>query len=268
MKMKIKNLFFIAGIWLFLYLFFLLPFSLVYVAHSDAHQTILDFNEWLTALIVVLLGTFWWHIHYPLSLRHAWWGILIGAIPFVPLFIFFQMGDTAWSLQHTPDVWPLIWITVVNAIGVGVSEELIFRGTILTLFRRIFGSYRHAILLSVSLTAILFGAMHLEIGTNFFFPSLTTAINAAGSGFLFGILTICTKSLWPAIILHAAWDVLPMLQKVMNPGTWLADVSPQPFVLSGFLAGVAACVVMVLFGLLIYGVWRRFSHQVVTEKMG
>lgn len=79
--------------------------------------------------------------------------------------------------------------------SVGLSEEVLFRGYIQSLFgeRKVLG---------IVVTAILFAAIHL-LNSSY---SAVSLIYLIFSGLLFSLLREVTGSLWLPIGLHAAWD--------------------------------------------------------------
>jgi len=53
----------------------------------------------------------------------------------------------------------------------------------------------------VAAVAFLYGAASLASG------SLLLGVLAAGCGFTWGLLRVVSRSLWPAVLTHAAWDL-------------------------------------------------------------
>jgi len=73
-----------------------------------------------------------------------------------------------------------------------LGEELLFRGVILAGLRRTFPDGA-----AIAVSAAMFATIHL---------SPVAFVHTGGLGLLFGWLTVRTGSLWPSIILHAAWN--------------------------------------------------------------
>lgn len=90
-----------------------------------------------------------------------------------------------------------------NSLFVGISEELAFRGVLLTPLVRRFGVRRAALY-----GAIAFGAVHSlnSIVTGEVAQALSQSFIAIGMGLWAGYLRLSTGSLYPPIILHAFWD--------------------------------------------------------------
>lgn len=97
----------------------------------------------------------------------------------------------------------ILLILVANALLGSFSEEVIFRGFVYTGLRDALPIWP-----AVLVTALLFGAPHIlnvqligNLGA-----ALGQAVFATFSGIMFLALRIRTGSLWPVILLHAAWN--------------------------------------------------------------
>lgn len=99
--------------------------------------------------------------------------------------------------------WSVGVMLLVNSLIPAVTEELAFRGIIQSTFERIVGM-REAMLIQ----AALFSVVHL---LPMMFPSHFLM------GLLFGYLRLRTRSLYPGMALHAAWNALVVLQEVYLP---------------------------------------------------
>lgn len=97
----------------------------------------------------------------------------------------------------------MLLILLVNTLLVGLSEELMFRGFIYTGLRDAMRIWP-----AILLTSLLFGAPHILnvmlIGN--LSAAVGQAIFAFFTGIMFLALRIRTGSLWPVILLHAAWN--------------------------------------------------------------
>jgi membrane protease YdiL (CAAX protease family) len=104
---------------------------------------------------------------------------------------------------------------VLNAVGyrpvalaglvlaVSACEEVVWRGRPLAAAAAAAGSRRltWTAVGRVAVLAVLYGSAHLASG------SLLLACLAAGCGLAWGLLRVTGRSLWPAIVTHAAWDL-------------------------------------------------------------
>jgi membrane protease YdiL (CAAX protease family) len=88
-------------------------------------------------------------------------------------------------------------------VVVSFCEEVTWRGR--PLADAADGMGRHPLhgraLARVAMVALLYGAASLASG------SLLLGALAAGCGFTWGLLRVAGRSLWPAVITHAAWDL-------------------------------------------------------------
>jgi len=89
----------------------------------------------------------------------------------------------------------------VLVLLISACEEVIWRGRTLAVPSS--GSRRPAgrAVARVALVALLYGGATLASGS-----ALLGAL-AAGCGFAWGLLRVAGRSLWPAIVAHAAWDL-------------------------------------------------------------
>ena len=86
-------------------------------------------------------------------------------------------------------IWALFINLFVVAILPGIGEELLFRGVVQNILKKIFTNYH----ISIWITAILFSAMHMQfLG---FIPRMLL-------GALFGYIYVWSGSLWLSMIAH------------------------------------------------------------------
>ena len=91
--------------------------------------------------------------------------------------------------------WFLVFLAAVSP---GITEELLFRGAILGGLKRDLSTGK-----IVLWQALLFGAVHASI-----YRFLGTALLGA----LFTLVTLRARSLWPAMLLHGAYNALQLLE--------------------------------------------------------
>jgi len=83
----------------------------------------------------------------------------------------------------------------------GLSEEFLYRGFLLAVFARVFAYASGALLIAICLSSIWFGAAHLYQGRR---GIITTFV----VGMIFAGVRVWSGSLFPAIIAHAAVDLV------------------------------------------------------------
>ena len=117
---------------------------------------------------------------------------------------------------------PSLLILIVGMMFVGIYEELLCRGLLFNAFRKYFGESKKAIYLSVFLSSLIFGLMHL--GNLISSPELKIAtaaqvIYATFFGVIFAVIYYRTDNLLPCIILHGVFD--------MTDGFWKCFVTDR-----------------------------------------
>ena len=123
-----------------------------------------------------------------------------------------RLGDAAGLAEDLTSLHPAA-LFLALALSPGLCEELFFRGAVLSGLRRDLPAWR-----VVLWQALLFGAVH---------ASLHRFVPTAFLGALLAALTLRCRSLWPAVLLHTAYngslvlsEHLPWLEASWVP--WLA----------------------------------------------
>ena len=97
---------------------------------------------------------------------------------------------------------------------IGITEEFLCRGWIQNEFLERFGESKKNVIMSIFLSALIFGLMHITnvfATSQNFFETILQILNATAMGFLFGSLYYKTKNIWSVIILHAFYDFALMI---------------------------------------------------------
>lgn len=118
---------------------------------------------------------------------------------------------------------------VVNTCLVGISEETMFRGVLFRGLRARLGLWA-----SIWIGSAVFGLAHVlnALQTGNFAVAALQAVAAFMTGTMFMALRLRTGSLYPVILLHAAWDCLPLMI-----ATHVTDINPeQPLPALAYLA--------------------------------
>ena len=110
----------------------------------------------------------------------------------------------------------VLLVVAVNMLLVAVSEELMFRGI---LFHALWGRYR--LWPAIVLTSLAFGLVHTfnGFGTGRWDQAVMQSIAAFMQGFAYLAIRIRTRSVWPMVLVHAAWDYSLMLGVLAQPVT-------------------------------------------------
>ncbi|MGH8707731.1 MAG: lysostaphin resistance A-like protein [Burkholderiales bacterium] len=192
----------------------LLATSLVYglASPSDTSPWPLVVASAIDALIVLVAAGLRWRkllflfrIH-PIGARR-WMEILAVSLAFVGLMTLYfglleRLGVPFSQATETLSVagWPLWSMLVLVSLMPAFFEELAFRGVIQSSLERIFNA-RDAWLIQ----AALFSLLHLS---PIIFPSHFVM------GLCFGLMRMRSRSLYPGMLLHAAWNALVVFQEV------------------------------------------------------
>ncbi|WP_268846172.1 CPBP family intramembrane glutamic endopeptidase [Flavobacterium aestivum] len=125
-------------------------------------------------------------------------GTLIGAIlqSLTILVIFFKGGFEIVSSNPISNI--IIPLTI--AFTIAIFEEILIRGIIFRIVEEKLGSY-----ISLLITAIIFGALHLANPNSTLLSGLCVGIEA---GLLMGSAYICARNLWFPIAIHFAWNFM------------------------------------------------------------
>lgn len=121
---------------------------------------------------------------------------------FIPLLIL--MSINLWGGIKIENSFLEITFYIISMIFVGFLEEIIFRGF---LFRMM---AKDNLKLAIIITSLTFGVGHiinLLTGASFV-PTLIQIIYATATGYLFAVILVKGKSLWPCIIPHSVVNAL------------------------------------------------------------
>jgi uncharacterized protein len=102
-----------------------------------------------------------------------------------------QLKSATPLLPHDPNENRLFKIVSVTA---GVCEEVLFRGFLLWYLAGWTGT-----MVAVILSSLVFGLGHIYLGTK-------NVPKTAAAGMMLACLAVASRSLWPAILIHAAMD--------------------------------------------------------------
>jgi membrane protease YdiL (CAAX protease family) len=151
---------------------------------------------------------------------------------------------------------------LMSQVLVGVFEETLFRGILFRFLEEGFGSW-----IALTMTALFFGLSHLNNPHATVWSAIAIALEA---GVSLGAAYMATRSLWFAMGLHTAWNVLQgTIFGVAVSGTGApTDSLFQPLIqgnhwLTGGAFGIEASLIAVVLGL---GVGSYFIVHAVRRK--
>jgi membrane protease YdiL (CAAX protease family) len=163
------------------------------------------------------------------------------------LHLLFIAGFVAVAVAGGLPPSTVVLFVLVNTLMVGFSEEVMFRGFLLSAFRGVMGVWP-----AVIVTSVMFGAVHVANGfiTGAWGAAGMQATMAAMSGLAFAAIRVRTGSLWPGIVLHGLWDcgLFLMGQSVVRDGQAAAE------------AGFSLVPALLVLPFAVYGAWL-LRHQ-------
>jgi len=181
-----------------------------------------------------------------LALRRLPRGLALGVLGGLALFsivvgVLWLLGSYR-VIGTNPDAhWLLALLSV--GLGAGVGEEIVTRGVLFRITEEGLGTWW-----ALAISALFFGFAH---GHNPGATAWSSAAIAIEAGVLFALIYHLTRSLWPCIGLHAAWNFAQgTIYGIPVSGThadgWLVSTRTGPDWLSGGVFGAEASVVALL----------------------
>jgi len=169
-------------------------------------------------------------------------GLLAGALLFSTVVLVLWLAGSYHVSGTNPGV---NWLPAVltTGLGAGIAEEIITRGVLFRVVEEGLGTWW-----ALAISALFFGAAHIFNPGATAWSSLAIAIEA---GVLLALIYHVTRSLWPCIGLHAAWNVMQgTFFGIPVSGTeahgWLVSSRSGPDWLSGGVFGAEASVVALI----------------------
>ena len=112
---------------------------------------------------------------------------------------------------------------LIYYISVGLFEEIVCRGAMLTIILRKYGINRKGVYLSVLITSLLFGSAHIInfiMGRFSLLSVLSQIIYATFFGTFFSACLLRSRSIWPIVLSHALFDLCGNLTDLPVNGTY------------------------------------------------
>jgi len=185
------------------------PLGILAVLVIAAGQVVPPLSAVLVLVWTRLSGTPWREIGYVRA--RSWIGSLVAGISFGVVFKFLMKAIVMPLLGADPinhayhylagnraALPAAVWTMIVVA---GFGEETVFRGYVFERLGKLFGRSLTARIVTVLLTAALFGSMH------YFDQGLAGAQQATITGLVFGTVFAVTGRIWMLMCAHAAFDL-------------------------------------------------------------
>jgi len=126
-------------------------------------------------------------------------------------FILLYMMDTFFSWNEGGEhpaaaLLPKNWKEFAHfgsivSLSAGFCEEIVFRGFLITYLMALFAPGDYAVWIAISVSTLIFAILHAYQGW-------LAILKIAALTFMFGVIFVLTKSLWPVILLHFAVDFI------------------------------------------------------------
>jgi membrane protease YdiL (CAAX protease family) len=129
----------------------------------------------------------------------TWLAVLLILVYLAIVEVYAFTGDLSFSVSD----WPMAAATLLDNLGTGFVEEIMFRGLVLVAMVIAWGNTKKGLVKAILLSSLFFGVMHLF---NIFIRPpgvvILQALIVSLPGILYAALTLSSRSIWPAIIIH------------------------------------------------------------------
>lgn len=134
----------------------------------------------------------------------------------------------------------LIMLYVLLYASVGFFEEILFRGVVLTLMLRKWGSTRRGVYLAVLVSSSIFGILHLVnliMGRRTLLSTAAQILYGTFFGVFFAACFLRNKTIWPVIFSHALFDLCGNFNAIAVGGVFgqVKETTPQEAVVAGLV---------------------------------
>ena len=180
------------------------------------------------------------------------WYLLIFPLVYLVLVNAIFMDDPNMDL-----LLPNIGLLAIYTISIGLSEELSIRGFLQSHLINEFGKTKKNIVLSIFVSSLFFGLIHLINFDKGIYGELSQVCFATFIGVMFGTLLVVTKRLYPLIIIHALIDFVAKLDS--------AGVPIKQRIAESTSIENAVFITLVILPCLIYGLFLMKKYK-LTEQ--
>lgn len=250
--MKIKTIFHVVAAWIMLVL--TSEFSLT-VAYD-----ICDINPWARILYVILnisslLTAFYLYTRYIMKIKmhdlrlgkpfpERKWCITAVIMPLAIccFYLLFVKGTFASQNLTMKEMINALTLSVLS-LGIlpAVTEEMVFRGMILSTLQSTFGKKT-----AVCISSILFALYHLEYIDGSDWKKVVLLILSVGIiGYALSLVTLQSRSIWSAVVIHGMYNILSGESQILHidmeqnfPAIWTYTVSTKNPLLTGINGAV------------------------------
>ena len=224
-----KPILLVLAVCVLITLFLYMPKSMLYVFQNDMlNDYVKELFDmlWPVALSFLFGFGFIYHRKGFGATLVAGMFLLVLHIGFLLLFVWdgFLKG-VQWQTT------PAILLGILHMIGIGVREEVLYRGIIANALTLKYAKDKKSLWFTVTVSGLVFGGMHIS---NIFFGVelmglLAQIVAACGAGMLFTAIYLRGGNIWVLMLIHAIIDATPSLKStfMVTAATRVDMVSQQ-----------------------------------------
>lgn len=193
------------------------------------------------------------------------WGIAAVMMPCMVIVILtFFSGHWEKSVMSNEEKWSMLFgVVLFYGVGVGIVEELIFRGVIMSLLE-----YRYNKIIAILIPSFLFAALHI-IGNDLGFISILQLLFAGSIvGILFSLVTYESGNIWNAALMHAVWNtiigtgIIHIGNTVNENALYNYIIDTKSFAITGGEFGIEASIISVI----VYSLFVTLAMVLINRK--
>ncbi|WP_109831593.1 CPBP family intramembrane glutamic endopeptidase [Reichenbachiella versicolor] len=181
------------------------------------------------------------------------WFLLIFPLAYLVLLNVLFSDSTETNYQ-----WLDMVLFVIYCLSIGFAEELSIRGFLQSHLISRLGNTKKGVVLSVFISALFFGVIHLLNFDAGITGELLQVSYATFIGVMFGAVLVITKRLYPLMIIHSIIDFVGELELVGVP---IIEKIKEPVSIED-----ALIVALLVSPCLFYGVFLMIRHRLIEEE--
>ena len=197
-------------------------------------------------LIVVIIFIFG-HKYVFTEKKEKFWPSLVVGLPFV-VFATVNLVFSIPELKtfNVNNFVSLFFLTLF----VGVYEELLCRGWLQNAFVRSHNTSRGKVIVSIILSSLVFGAMHITnaLAGQSLFETLMQVLQATAMGFYLGSVYYRTRNIYGVMFMHFYWDLAVMFRDMNMLRDCTNGVVTNDIMTYSVLSSLILSVVYILLG--------------------
>jgi len=158
-------------------------------------------------------------------------------------FIFLVMNIIIGITEGAQFSIPIILNLAIYCILIGMVEEFLCRGWLLNEFLERFSDSKKNIIISIILSSLIFGFIHLfniAMGQSLI-DTLTQMVHATILGIALSLIYYKTKNIWSVVIIHAIWDFCLMIGESTYFVNCIPGTETNTIIIYTFISTLVVC---------------------------